>query len=199
MAGGSGAVSQRVGGGASVDEGLSHFLRRILPQAIERSLPKLVRGTAKRWSSGRPWVTGGEAGFGGAGARGGVTGGIRRVKGRCVSMSRVRKSEHAAVPIETADEKGYLREGFPAARRPIGEIRMMAEPSALSRAKRRAGPNPPRSGSPSWCRWRGSSLPHSISPTAHRPGGRASSPPAARRSTSSSLPACSSACWCRCC
>ena len=53
-------------------------------------------------------------------------------------MSRVRKSEHAAVPIETADEKGHLREGFPLlAGRSANQND--GEQSALSRAKRRAG------------------------------------------------------------
>src|SRR5262245_39627677 len=56
-------------------------------------------------------------------------------------MSRVRKSEHAAVPIETADEKGRVREGFPllagrAANQNDGA------PSGLARAKRRAGLTP---------------------------------------------------------
>src|SRR5262245_2421784 len=55
-------------------------------------------------------------------------------------MSRVRKSEHAAVPIETADEKGHLREGFPllagrSANQNDGE-------TSGARAKRRAGLTP---------------------------------------------------------
>src|SRR5262245_45398785 len=56
-------------------------------------------------------------------------------------MSRVRKSERAAVPIETADEKGHLREGFPLlAGRSANQND--GEPSGLARAKRRAGLTP---------------------------------------------------------
>ena len=57
-------------------------------------------------------------------------------------MSRVRKNEHAAVPIEAADERNHLRDSFPllggkSANQNDGETA-----SALARVRRRAGLTP---------------------------------------------------------